>query len=751
MAKQKEAWDKLSMQEKAQLIKLSIDNGVSSLKQIRNTYNLYANGGKKSSAVDRPRDIDEAIYISRNTPYNKNIDDVEGPGYREYMWKLAQAKSKVWGISPEEAYESFIHPSEFNYRRWYNLASQDELDNTLTNGDAHWMDVFGKTVGADTFSNESPYSGYSNPYNPKGITGGTWTGRLGIDEYIPSESQIDNDWPLNKAWFAIDRGNKYYQEKISKGEDTHEVPSIMTYNNGVMLPEITVTPRGNYIEYYPYANGGQEEILNKVNSSNANFVQRLKDPNRKNIPDWESPTDRISTHKLGVGTDENGNHYIFPEVQEINGELIDFTRPPYHRFAGEISAEMRGDTVRVPSIEEGIKFTETYKQYYPLNSGGSLLHKKSGEEQGETSWLNNGYNSSEDWQLQMKMQTNQMLQNLQNSPFYMTDQEMQNLEFTRMQEAMNNNPSSEFITYTGFDNNGNEITKRLPATKGLNTMMDAGVVDYMPTLGDAKQAVEAVVAAKQGDYLTAGLLGGMMFLPNIIEKPLKKWKKVRNLTKELKERPLQQVIDDEEINAWLAENWYKNEIHNARPVLKSRTVSIDDFDKNGMPLHYKLGDDLPTLKRGNDNILIHVDSRLPLQAGRKGFLPLDGYTGDSPAIWWQRDYPYYTEPSSLSFSGHTLKVKEGDVIPLEPQRRYPNSPGPIVVTEGVLPYNILEGYKWNSDQSWFERERFAPAKSILDYFKYNNLPEWFTYSTGGPLYPFSFEKNPFLKTPIVRY
>ena len=128
--------------------------------------------------------------------------------------------------------------------------------------------------------------------------------------------------------------------------------------------------------YNLYSSGGQEEILNKVNSSNANFVQRLKDPNRKNIPDWESPTDRISTHKLSVGTDENGNHYIFPEVQEINGELIDFTRPPYHRFAGEISAEMRGDTVRVPSIEDAIKFTETYKQYYPAlnkkSTGGPL-------------------------------------------------------------------------------------------------------------------------------------------------------------------------------------------------------------------------------------------------------------------------------------------------------------------------------------------------------------------------------------------
>lgn len=129
--------------------------------------------------------------------------------------------------------------------------------------------------------------------------------------------------------------------------------------------------------YNIYSSGGQEEILNKVNSSNTNFVQRLKDPNRKSIPDWESPIDRISTHKLSVGTDENGNHYIFPEVQEINGELIDFTRPPYHRFAGEISAEMRGDTVRVPSIEDAIKFTEVYKQYYPFNNGDNLTHKKS--------------------------------------------------------------------------------------------------------------------------------------------------------------------------------------------------------------------------------------------------------------------------------------------------------------------------------------------------------------------------------------
>lgn len=409
MAKQKEAWDKLSMQEKAQLIKLSVDNGVSSLKQIRDTYNLYSSGGKKKSTVNRPRDIDEAIYISRNTPYNKNIDDVEGPGYREYMWKLAQAKSKVWGISPQEAYESFVHPSEFNYRRWYNLASQDELDNALTNGDAHWMDVFGKTVGADTFSNESPYSGYSNPYNPKGITGGTWTGRLGIDEYIPSESQIDNDWPLNKAWFAIDRGNKYYQEKISKGEDTHEVPSIMTYNNGVMLPEITVTPRGNYIEYYPYANGG------------------------------------------------------------------------------------------------------------------NLAHKKSGEEQKESQGLNSSWLPDFAYN---PVATQSQIQNVLGiTPMTAQEQytaqevvkEIDNPGYTQMKQ----NAQKAQMLKAGH------IVEENP---GLLNMAESGVIDYLPVLGDAKQATEVASAALQGDFTEAALLGMFTILPGATDKIASK--ALKNITKQ---------------------------------------------------------------------------------------------------------------------------------------------------------------------------------------------------------------------------
>ena len=119
--------------------------------------------------------------------------------------------------------------------------------------------------------------------------------------------------------------------------------------------------------YNKFAMGGDtdsvEDIVEKVNNSEANFVSRLKDPNRRYIKDWASSG--IATHKLGVGTDEHGNHYIYPEVQEIDGELVDFTRPPYLPYAGMISAEERGDTVRVPSIEQGVRFTENYKKYYP--------------------------------------------------------------------------------------------------------------------------------------------------------------------------------------------------------------------------------------------------------------------------------------------------------------------------------------------------------------------------------------------------
>ena len=122
---------------------------------------------------------------------------------------------------------------------------------------------------------------------------------------------------------------------------------------------------------------GMEDTVARVNRSDADFVQRLKDPNRKFIKDW-ADSNSIATHKLGAEYDEQGNAVIYPNVQNIDGKLVDFTRPPYHPWAGFDSAVNRGDTVRVHSIEDAINFTKNYKDYYPkgntFNIGGFLPH-----------------------------------------------------------------------------------------------------------------------------------------------------------------------------------------------------------------------------------------------------------------------------------------------------------------------------------------------------------------------------------------
>lgn len=104
-----------------------------------------------------------------------------------------------------------------------------------------------------------------------------------------------------------------------------------------------------------------------------NFIKRLEDPNRKSILDWASrPTYRnwytydISTHKMGYeyAPDDSGRVIVFPEVQEVNGRLVDFTRPPYHSWAGYDSALDRGNYLMMKDLETARKWVETYKDRY---------------------------------------------------------------------------------------------------------------------------------------------------------------------------------------------------------------------------------------------------------------------------------------------------------------------------------------------------------------------------------------------------
>ena len=111
-------------------------------------------------------------------------------------------------------------------------------------------------------------------------------------------------------------------------------------------------------------------VIQKVNKSQADFVQRLKDPNREYIRDWENP-DNIATHKMSWADDG----VVYPQVQNVDGRLVDFSRPPYSTWAGYDNAVRNGDTIHM-TPEEAEWFTTHYKDYYPgfdeYKKGGSI-------------------------------------------------------------------------------------------------------------------------------------------------------------------------------------------------------------------------------------------------------------------------------------------------------------------------------------------------------------------------------------------
>lgn len=107
--------------------------------------------------------------------------------------------------------------------------------------------------------------------------------------------------------------------------------------------------------------GGGIPPYNTKNKSN--MYQRMKDPNRKTITDWK--TDKTSTHKLAYATIDD-KVVVYPNIQEINGELYDFTDPKNNR--GKWDSLRRaidtGDTIQFKNETDADKFVNNYKKEF---------------------------------------------------------------------------------------------------------------------------------------------------------------------------------------------------------------------------------------------------------------------------------------------------------------------------------------------------------------------------------------------------
>ena len=159
-------WKDLSLKDKSALMQIMVNNGIYDLSTIRDTYNKFAEGGKKDSTISDKQ-------------------------YYDIMERVAEENYQRWGYNnPDEALLNALNDNTYNYREYYNKYPQSKA-----NADTHWTDEF-KTVYHPTFSDESIYSGKKSQYNPKGKIGGHWIGETYIPNFFDDGGEKDTYFGL---------------------------------------------------------------------------------------------------------------------------------------------------------------------------------------------------------------------------------------------------------------------------------------------------------------------------------------------------------------------------------------------------------------------------------------------------------------------------------------------------------------------------------------------------------------------------
>lgn len=185
------------------------------------------------------------------------------------------------------------------------------------------------------------------------------------DEFMKFDSLEDMarhhiDLLSRKRYQAFSGGVGEFASRVKNGgyaTASQYVPALNKMIDSVRNAKVQFNKRGGHLRPTAYFQYGGNIV--------PNFIQRLEDPNRKFIINWENPR-QIATHKMSAEyyPDDSGRAIAYPEVQEINGQLIDFTRPPYHSWAGYDSAIQNKDYLMFDNLQDAIHWTQNYKKNY---------------------------------------------------------------------------------------------------------------------------------------------------------------------------------------------------------------------------------------------------------------------------------------------------------------------------------------------------------------------------------------------------
>lgn len=285
-------WEDLSLKEKAEMMRIGIQNGISDLNHIKEAYNEYSKGG-----------------------YAK--------------WKKQIYKHKGINVDNDNTYD---------YKGFYNAHPNEAWEMLKENSDYHFDDRY-KTVYHPTFSTQSIYSGKYHPkYNPTKQVGGTW-------------SNNDRVYTVNKDQYngpvSMDDRMKYFSENEENGVSMREYDGTYPYLEddsfwyGV-LPQVTVEAPykgrkkalgGNIFEI-----GGPEDIYDNIyidplieEPDTYPYMQHLDgvsvSPSQQDWEDikvWDNafpegkPQELLKSYVYKISQDKDPNYYYHNLAKLIN-------------------------------------------------------------------------------------------------------------------------------------------------------------------------------------------------------------------------------------------------------------------------------------------------------------------------------------------------------------------------------------------------------------------------------------------------
>lgn len=204
----KTAWDNLSMNEKAAMIKVAVSNGITNLQEIKDKYNEFAEGGDTNE--ERPAIV----------PFKQKLEVIITPDseYNQYLNTLPDNQR----FTPNDEYDSYLywklHGKPRNFEEAYNrdMFHYDHSDNAYHANSIAWGDdgvgYFMKPKTHDTV-------GYELDWFNKGLV----TEEGGHQRPETPEEKLEAD-KFRKNYILIDdpvRTNFYRYQPVEKAEGGH--------------------------------------------------------------------------------------------------------------------------------------------------------------------------------------------------------------------------------------------------------------------------------------------------------------------------------------------------------------------------------------------------------------------------------------------------------------------------------------------------------------------------------------------------